>query len=186
MKEIRFAVLALFVASLLYVGAAAQSTASDVPATREDIVRLFHQMHVQEQTRAAMDAMLKQQRVMARESIRKHEPEASEEELKKYDAFMDSFIHDLSIDQMIDEMIPVYQKHLTKGDVDAMNAFYASPTGQKLLREMPAIMNESMQAMMPRMQETIDKMTERAEKMAREGREKKAPSTPPAAPPGKN
>ena len=46
-------------------------------------------------------------------------------------------------------MAPVYQKHLTKGDIDNLVAFYSSPTGAKLLREMPSIVAESMQSAMP-------------------------------------
>jgi len=45
---------------------------------------------------------------------------------------------------MLDDMIPVYQRHLTKQDVDSMLAFYNTPTGQKLLREQPAMMAEGM------------------------------------------
>ncbi len=43
-------------------------------------------------------------------------------------------------------MIPIYQRHLTKTDLDAVISFYASPVGQKLLKEQPAMMAESMQA----------------------------------------
>ena len=48
---------------------------------------------------------------------------------------------------MLDDMIPVYQKHLTKSDVDEMIKFYSTPTGQKFLREMPAMTAEGMEAM---------------------------------------
>jgi len=58
-------------------------------------------------------------------------------------------------------MIPVYQKHLTKGDVDGLVAFYSSPTGEKMLKEMPAIMSESMQAASGVMQDMMAKMTQR-------------------------
>jgi hypothetical protein len=81
---------------------------------------------------------------------------------------------------MLDDMIPVYQKHLTKGDVDAMGAFYSSPTGQKLLREMPAMTAESMQAAGPRIQAMMEKVMDRAEKMAEEDRQKQSGSPPPA------
>jgi hypothetical protein len=118
--------------------------------------------------------MLKQQRVMVREALRKRHPDISEEELKSADKYMDDFWRDFPVAQMLDDMIPVYQKHLTKTDVGAMSIFYASPTGQKLLREMPAIMTESMQAMMPHLQESMDKMMERVEQKTEE-EQKKAP-----------
>ncbi len=60
-------------------------------------------------------------------------------------------------------MVPAYQKHFTKGDMDALIAFYSTPTGQKVLRELPAVTAEGMQAMMPIMRKSVDKMTERAE-----------------------
>ncbi len=164
-------------ALLLTKNAAAQAVAaSDGPATREDVVKLFELMHVQQQTQAAIESMLKEQRVMVREALRKRHPEISEEDLKSADKYMDDFWRDFPVAQMLDDMIPVYQKHLTKADVGAMSIFYASPTGQKLLREMPAIMTESMQAMMPHLQESMDQMMERVEKQTEEQRQKKAPA----------
>jgi len=65
----------------------------------------------------------------------------------------------MPVDQMLDSMVPVYQKHFTKGDLQALTAFYSSPSGQKILREMPAITTEAMQNMMPIMREYMDKMT---------------------------
>jgi hypothetical protein len=47
--------------------------------------------------------------------------------------------------------------------MDALIAFYSAPTGQKVLRELPAVMAEGMEAMMPIMRKSVDKMTERAE-----------------------
>jgi len=53
-------------------------------------------------------------------------------------------------------MMPAYQRHFTKGDIDSLIAFYSSPTGQKLLNELPGIMSESMQAMMPIMERYME------------------------------
>ena len=41
------------------------------------------------------------------------------------------------------DMVPVYQKHLSKSDVEEMIKFYSTPTGQKILREMPAMTAEA-------------------------------------------
>jgi hypothetical protein len=80
---------------------------------------------------------------------------------------------------MIAATVPVYQKHLTKGDVDTMVAFYETPTGQKLLKELPEILSESMQAMMPLLRKQIDSMNhkveEQMEAMKRETEGKNAP-----------
>ena len=64
-------------------------------------------------------------------------------------------------DEMIQAMVPSYQKHLTKGDIDSMVAFYSSPTGQKVLGELPAIMSDAMQSMMPILQRYMGTVKER-------------------------
>lgn len=48
------------------------------------------------------------------------------------------------------------RKCLTKNDVIALVAFYSGSTGKKMLKNMPAMMGEAMQAMQP----TILKRTE--------------------------
>jgi hypothetical protein len=148
---------------------------SDSPASREEVVRLFDVMNIRDQMHMVMESVAKQQGTMIRESIRKGSPQISEEELARMDQLTSDMMKDLPIEGMIDDMIPVYQKHLTRADVDAMSTFYSSPTGKKLLREMPAMTAESMQAAGPRIQALMDKIMDRAEKMAREEREKKTP-----------
>src|SRR5260221_4285233 len=64
-------------------------------------------------------------------------------------------------DEMLQSMVPVYQKHFTKGDIDVIVAFYSAPTGQKLLKEMPEMMAESMQTMMPLLQKQMTSLQER-------------------------
>jgi hypothetical protein len=55
----------------------------------------------------------------------------------------------MPMDEMLQAMIPAYQKHLTEGDINYLIAFYSSPTGAKLVRELPEMMAEGMQEMMP-------------------------------------
>lgn len=58
-------------------------------------------------------------------------------------------------------MVPAYQKHFTKGDMDALTAFYSSPAGQKVLREMPGLMADSMEIMMPIISKHVEKVARR-------------------------
>jgi uncharacterized protein len=83
-------------------------------------------------------------------------------------------------------MIPIYQKHFSKTDIEAMTTFYGSPTGQKMMQEMPVLTTEAMQASYARMQKQMDAMMQRAEQMVNEDQEKpkSAPATP--APQQKN
>lgn len=168
----------LFAIPLLLVACTPLPGQSDTPATREDILRLFDTMKIHEQMKLVMDTVAKQQRTMIRETVKKRAPQVTDEELARMDQSMTDMLKDMPVDGLLDDMIPVYQKHLAKSDVESMNAFYASPTGQKLLREMPAMTAESMQAAGPRMQAMMEKVMDRAEQMARDEREKQHRSAP--------
>ena len=171
-----------FVFLMIALPALAQvaDSASAAPATRDDILKLFDTMHIRDQMRLVMDSVAKQQREMIREGLKKRAPQMTEQDLARLDQFTSDVLKDFPVDGMLDDMIPVYQKHLNEADVDAMNAFYQSPTGQKMLREMPAMTAESMQASSPRIQAMMDKVMERAEQLAREERNKKTQTEQPA------
>lgn len=50
-----------------------------------------------------------------------------------------------SLDDLVDRMVPVYQKHLTLKDINGIIAFYKTPLGQKYAKKTPLITQESMQ-----------------------------------------
>ncbi len=50
-----------------------------------------------------------------------------------------------SLTELSEMLIPVYQKHMTIEDLDAVIAFYESPAGVKYAQKTPFIMQESMQ-----------------------------------------
>ena len=146
------------------VGYSVHAQTSDAPATREDILKLFDTMKIHDQMRQVMDSVLTQQRAMVHEALKKRDPNVTADELKRLDQFMGDLMKDMPINELLDDMIPVYQKHLTRADVAAMDTFYASPTGQKLLREMPAMTAESIQAANPHMQAMMEKIMNQTEK----------------------
>ena len=150
------AVLLLLTTSML-----AQQTGADTPATRDDVLRLFSVMNINEQMRAIMDSMMQQQKSLVHDMARRKNPNVTTEELGRVDRIMDESVKDFPIAGILDDMVPVYQKHLTSADVSAMSAFYSSPTGQKMLHELPAIMTESMEAMMPLMEKYMETVKQR-------------------------
>jgi hypothetical protein len=93
---------------------------------------------------------------------------------------VDDYMKSFPWDEMLQSMVPVYQKHFTKGDIDAIVAFYTAPTGQKLLKEMPEIMAESMQTMMPLLQKQMASMQERVEQEVAAMLNESRPSAKPA------
>jgi hypothetical protein len=181
MKERRLSLIAvmlvLFTTRTVTLGQS--SPVANAPATRQDVLRLFKVMHINDQMRSVMDSMTKQQSALVHETMKTRYPQMTEERLEQFDAMMEEGIKDFPVDAIIDDLIPVYQKHLTRTDVRAMNVFYSSPTGQKLLREMPEMTSESMQLSYGRMQKQMDAMMERMQKMMKEEElNRKAPPTP--------
>jgi len=157
---------------------AQQPPTTDTPATRDDILRLFRVMDTQAQVRQVMEQVMQQMRTLNREQLGKRRPDISEDELARMDKESEEIANSFPVNEIMEDMIPVYQKHLTKGDVDAMIAFYSSPTGKKLLREMPAISAEGMQAVYPRMQKNLDAILRRIDEQANEPKPMPAPEKP--------
>lgn len=54
----------------------------------------------------------------------------------------------INIDEMVAQLIPVYEKYFTEDELRGLMVFYQSPLGRKLLTATPLIMQESMQASM--------------------------------------
>ena len=139
----------------------AQQNPADAPATKEDIQRYFDLIHSHETLAQMVDAMAKPMHQMIHEDFMKDKDKLPADFEAHMDKMMDDMMKSFPWDEMLQAMVPVYQKYLTKGDIDALVVFYSSPTGQKLMRELPAIPAEGMQVMMPLIQKQIDGMNER-------------------------
>jgi len=137
---------------------AAQQSAADTPATKEDIERYLQVMHSREMMTKMVDAMAKPMHDMVHQQYLKSKDKLPADFEARMNKEMDEMFKNLPWNEMLDSVVPVYQKHFTKRDVDALVAFYSGPTGQKMITEMPAIMAESIQVMMPIMQKSIDSM----------------------------
>jgi hypothetical protein len=157
----------------------APQTASDAPATKEDIQRYLDVMHSREMMAKMVDAMSAPMHKMLHEQFLKDKdklpPDFEDRTTRMFDDSMKSF----PWDEILDSMVPVYQKHFTKGDVNALVAFYSTPTGQKILRDMPAIMQEAMESMMPLMQKQMDAMNARLQQEVAQMRKDYKPASKP-------
>lgn len=61
-----------------------------------------------------------------------------------WNEFADEFLQ-TSLDDLTEMLAPVYFKHLTQTDLEAIIDFYKSATGKKFASKTPMIMQESMQ-----------------------------------------
>ena len=125
---------------------AAQNAASDNVPSKDDVLKFIEVLRLRPQLVQYFDGVGKQAKLGAEQGFKQKIPDATPEQLAEVDKFAESIFKNMPIDEMIEAMVPIYQKHLTKEDIDGILAFYASPVGQKLQREQPAMMAEGMQA----------------------------------------
>jgi hypothetical protein len=175
MRFFRPQLAALLLFSLCAFG---QQATGDSPASREQILKMFEVMHIRQQMRPMMEGMFKQQSALVRETMKQRYPQMTDQQMARSNDVVVESMKDFPIDEMLDDMIPVYQKHLTQTDVEGMIAFYSSPTGQKLMQEMPALTSEGMQAAYPRMQKHMEKVMQRVDQQMKEKLPPKTDSAP--------
>ena len=100
---------------------------------------------------------------------------------EQINSLMDEVYRNYPLKEVLDAMVPVYQKHLSRGDIANIEAFYQTPTGQKMLNEMPEMSKDAMQAANPIMKkwmtEVMQRIKTRAEAMAQQTSPQHTPAT---------
>ncbi|SPF48923.1 hypothetical protein SBA1_90059 [Candidatus Sulfotelmatobacter kueseliae] len=135
-------------ACLAFVVPAFAQTAEE-PASRDDVILLLRTMGSHDTMRRTMEAMLKPMHQMYHEQYVKEKDKLPPDFELRMDKMMDEMMKNMPLDEIMQAMVPAYQKHFTHGDIEALNAFYSSPVGQKFLEQSPAVTAEAMQAMIP-------------------------------------
>jgi hypothetical protein len=158
MKRSLCVVAAILALSLICI---AQTSVADSPATREDVERYLQVVHSHDMAKKMVLAMSQGMHQMLHQQYLKHKDNLPADYESKMTAMMDDMFEDMPWDEMMQAMAPVYQKHFTSGDIDSLIAFYSSPTGEKMLREMPSIMTEAMQSMTPIMMKYMETVQQR-------------------------
>ena len=152
---------------------------ADEPPSRDDIILYLRTMHSHDLMRRTMEVQAENMRQLFRETLQRDKGEVPADFDTTFKTAMADLIKGMPSDQIVEAMIPTYQKHFTKGDIEAMNAFYSSPVGQKVLQELPAVMQEGSQEAMPILSKY---MADWMERMKEVFEKKKDAPTPKAAP----
>ncbi len=102
--------------------------------------------------------------------------------------FWDRFEKEMNLQELVDQMVPVYAKYYTLDDLKAVNAFYETPAGQRVLAATPQIMHESMQIGQTwgrgvAMRLLSELREEKAKQVEKDNAPGAAPTTKPATPP---
>jgi hypothetical protein len=156
--------------------AAATTVPAEDQATKEQLTRLFDVMRVKQQVetmKTMMSNMIQQQVKQQTKSLEaSHRTPAQKAAAEKLvNKYMDKALNLYPMEEMLDDMATVYQKHISRSDVEAFIAFYGSAPGQHLLDAQPLIAKEFMPVVMKHVQERSKELTD---EMIQEANELKA------------
>ncbi len=129
---------------------------ADPPASREDVERYLQAINYRDMINKMIDAMSAPMHQMVHDEYLKDKDKLPVDFEAQTNKKTDEMMRNIPWDEIIEAMVPSYQKHFTRGDMDNLVAFYSGPTGQKVLREMPSIMGETMQSVMPIMKKRME------------------------------
>jgi hypothetical protein len=145
-------------------------------ATQDQVMTLLDLLQVRRTVTLMMDGMKQAMKQGAEQSFRERVPDPSPKQLEALHGMIDDAMGDMPMDELLQAMVPIYRRHLTKSDIEEMIRFFGGPVGQKLLREQPQMMQEGMQAGMAiqqkRMDQIMAKIKERSRKLAEADEEK--------------
>ncbi len=127
---------------------------ADQQATKEQLTKLFEVMRLRQQFASMtkmMPAIVQQQvheqisetaaAIPGGNQLTPTQQAALEKIMTKY---MDKAASIYPAEEMANDAMSIYQRHMSRSDVDAYIAFYSSPAGQHLLDAQPIIMKEYM------------------------------------------
>jgi len=161
----RFAVsvflVALFASTLL--GQQQPTNATDSSTLRPTGAQVMKFMEAM-QTRSRLQSSLQTQReevgMTVHNMFRKALPDATPAEKTKFENIVTKALGDVfanyPIDDVLRDMISIYQSHFSESDLNRILTFYSSAVGQKDLREMPAMYAELLRVSDARLQPQIE------------------------------
>ncbi len=171
----KLATTLIFVWTFSFLAVAQSKPAGDTTPSKEEVLKFLDILRVKSQLTLYFDGVAKQAKLGAEEGFKHKVPDATPAQLADVDNFAEKLFQGMPIDEMVDAMVPIYQRHLAHEDIEAILAFYSSSVGQKLLREQPAMMQEGMkvggeigrrrlETMMQQMDEFITKLAQEQKK----------------------
>jgi len=93
----------------------AQQDPADSPATKEDVQKYLEVMHSREMMSKMMDAMMKPMHQMMHERYEKDKDKLPTDFEARMNKELDDYVKSFPWDEMLQAMVPVYQKHFLFG-----------------------------------------------------------------------
>ncbi len=60
--------------------------------------------------------------------------------------FWNTFVHEVHSDELVDLVIPIYDKYYTREEIQELTHFYQTPVGQKTIKVLPKLSAEAIDA----------------------------------------
>ena len=127
--------LIFFVLGMIYSPLRAEEMTPEKRADIENLLKMTGAASLGKQVSGAMLAGML-------ESMKKSNPDMDSAELDIISSEVTA-IMDENMDALMKEIIAIYGNHLTDAEVKGLIQFYSSDLGQKLIKVMPALMQES-------------------------------------------
>jgi hypothetical protein len=139
--------------------------------TQEQLTRLFEVMRLRQQMESMMKSMTSMMQQQISQQIRSMASSlpnggavSAQQQQQQLDRLLNKYTERVvslyPVSEMVDDMLGLYRRHLSREDVDAFIAFYSSPAGQHLLDAQPAIMQEYLPLVSQRMQTRSKTLTD--------------------------
>ena len=174
MRTFLLAALLCFAVS---VNGVAQTPAGTTPASKEDVEKYQQVSHARENMQNMVDAMMRPIHQTIHDQYQKNQAKLPADFEARMNQLMEDYMKAMPFDEMLDAMVPVYQKHFSKEDIGALTAFYSTKIGQDILHEMPAVAAESVQSMTPLIRQQMEGAQKRLQQSVEEMM-KEPPSQP--------
>lgn len=156
----------------------AQQNSADAPASKEDILRYFDAIHMHDLLQSMTTFQAKEVTQQINDSVSKRQDLPPDAEAR-FDKIIEDVFKSFSVDDYIPVMIPVYQKHFTKGDIETLISFYSSPAGHKALEGVFSSYEELAEARFVIQQQLADRIRlQIAEETTKMQKEATTPSNP--------
>jgi hypothetical protein len=128
---------------LFSVGCWPLAVAADAASHRQAVDRLFELTDMQQKITESVDNVLAMQ-LGQNPALREHRDRVR--------AWLEKTI---GWEGLKDEVTDMYLKTFTEQELDEMNAFYGSPTGRKVIKQLPELVQQRNRIAMQRMQDNI-------------------------------
>jgi hypothetical protein len=120
--------------------------AADADSHRQEVEKLFRLTHMEEKINESVQSVAQLQ-------IRQDPALAAKQDALM--AFLDKYI---GWNAIRDELAEMYLQTFTEEELKAMNAFYITPTGQKVITIVPQLVQQRNRLAMQRLQENIGEL----------------------------